>query len=420
MLGTVDKFCLLLILTLPLFGSLRALSSPIYSASGSLCVQLNTSYIKCQDGVSVPVTFSVAAPYPLYYGNFTLYSVDQRNVSNPMNISGGQCTVHAGSSSTCVMNLIPFSIFSGNATVNRSISLNLISSTYPQSRFSTTVVVTISHYTTAFERVIVATYAKVNASYLGMNTTYRFFCATYRICSTSVKKNLTKVANLTAISLMQINSSNFQEAFANISAANGTRTALNQSFSGYVTNANLILFIINQSKSVIANETSLYQQNSQKLGGCSFPNKTSYAFFINASIADLKNYSALNNLTSARLYLNSTKRFANNETLLINLCTARSIAAPLGFSLLGLQLGSLIVPTIVGVIVIAILAYLALRFLSRGTPEAEPGFGEQFDTGAGGAEGEGSERKGLVSSFFSDLKKAILPKGGKEKEQKQE
>ncbi|MGB9732302.1 MAG: hypothetical protein ACP5P2_01470 [Candidatus Micrarchaeia archaeon] len=309
-----------------IFGfSISSLISP-----GS-CQQVNSSYIICPDGVPIKISFAISAPYtPPYLGNFTVYPIQYWNVSEVMNAyETGKCVVGWSSTSVCILYLSPISPFLWNGVVKRSIPLQLVSNIYPQVVYNRSLNITIEHYITGDEATLLVYYNKTYARLASIKSSYSYFCDIYNICSPSLWYNISLASNALNAAIVQLNSSRLYASYLNITSANSTINSLYPSFQIFLNNSNNIVNNIIKARYLLANITSNYYMNKERLENCTFPNGTNYAAYLNNSINILSKYPSLNTLNSSLSYLSLIERLKENETRLINLCHRPSFSISL-------------------------------------------------------------------------------------------
>jgi len=317
----------LLVLSQPAYGFSV---SPLFSGAPLKCTQINASYISCPDGANITITFSVSAPYAPYYGNFTVYPTDFINESMPTNIYGKICSVASSSTVTCFIAIKPISIFYGNGTLSRNITLLLVSESYPQVRFLQSFKIEVVHYQTAFGSMLLSIYYSVNSTYTNMSRVYNYFCGTYSVCNATLANSLYSAGSSIKNTSSLIANSSLQSAYDNLTLANSTLQKSGIIYSSFISNANKISNNIIKARYIIGNATNIYTSNKKILSNCTLANGTSYADYINSSIKLLSSYSMLNTLQSSSAYLNASARMLSNETSLVRSCSYRTstIALP--------------------------------------------------------------------------------------------
>ncbi|MGC8587083.1 MAG: hypothetical protein ACP5K9_02215 [Candidatus Micrarchaeia archaeon] len=346
-----------LLLLLGMLQSVQGVSiSPLFSGITQKCVQLNESYISCPDGANITLTFSASAPYAPYYGNFTVYPTDFANESMPTNIYGRICSVPSSSTVTCFMTIKPISLFSGNGTASRKITLLLVSENYPQVRFEQYFNITIEHYQSPFGYTILSIYRGVNSTYVNMSSVYNYFCSTYEVCNSSLGSSLYYAGSEISKASASISNSSLQQAYAELMLANTTLTNSEAEYSSFVSMSNKISNNIIKAKYLIANATDIYLANAGKLSNCTFLNGTSYANYINSSIKSISSYSMLNTLQSSSAYLNASSKLLNNETSLVRVCYYKS--NPIALPKISIPSGTVLL--YVAIVIIAIFAIYAI------------------------------------------------------------
>ncbi len=308
---------------------------PIFSGVSHACTQVNASYIMCPDGASITIGFSISAPYAPYYGNFSAYTTDPLATSEPYSITGSICSVPSSTTVTCYINLKPVPMTSGNGIIDSPISLVLASQYYPQVRFNYTVNVTIVHNLTSAESSTLLNFNTVNITYSKMNMGYSYFCGEYKICNASLEGNLTSLNANVVAAANSISQTNLTVANAYLTNATYLIDTMSMPFSSYENVSNKIVNNIIHAKALLSTIRAAYAANEENLSRCVFSNKTTYAQYLNNSIAALSSYSMLNTLNGSSYYLGSLENLSKNETHLISACSVpRSVVIlPKGMSI---------------------------------------------------------------------------------------
>jgi hypothetical protein len=276
----------------------------------------------CPDAAPIKVTISLFAPYSgPYLGNFTAYPIQYWNVSEIMNAyQNGKCVVQWAGSAICNLYINPISPIMGNGVVHRSIPIRLVSDLYPQVSYNETINITIVHNITSDESFLLDYYGQIYSRFSSINSSYVYFCGIYNVCSSKIEENLTKASTYLSNAYSEINSSKLYAAYLNETYANQTINLMYPSFEDFVNTSSIIVNNIIKAKYLLANMTSQYYANRQKLENCTFYNGTKYATYINNSIHSLSSYPIINTINGSAAYLSMVENFKANESKLISLC----------------------------------------------------------------------------------------------------
>lgn len=295
--------------------------SPIFSGFHGNCTQLNSTFVSCDDAVPVPVSYSVSARYAQYYGNFSVYSTNTNNVSEPLGLNGKPCSVPSSSTVTCMITLSAIPITAGNGIIDKTFTILLVSNNYPQVSFMDSFNVIIAHNLTGFEASLLKSFNYSYSSFVSMRMKYLYFCSTYGICPQGLGANFTSINSMLGNASASINDSTLNEAYSNLTAANYSMLHLEKPFSEFLNSSNIIANNILKARTLLATMQSDYAANSTALSRCALPNGTSYSKAINGSIARLASAESIATVGSSYLYLNETMAAKVNESTLISACT---------------------------------------------------------------------------------------------------
>ena len=407
----MQNFYLLFIMVLAgyaaLAGSSNAFASnPLFSGSSYMCKQLNSSYIICPDGANITVSFSISAPYAPYYGNFSVYPLEYANESLPLDVFGSQCVVQSYTTKTCTIKLSPFSIFTGNGTSNRTISLLLVSSIYPQVRYQQNFSVTVMHYLTSPESMLLELFNSTYANFTRITNSYYYFCSGYQICNASLANGISTIDSALRNSSIAINASNLSLAYSQLAAASNATASISAQADGFINSSNIILDYIMRGRTSLANATSLFYANRPLLQNCS----ATYTAKLNSTLAGLSSYPNLNTLQGAANFANATKGVLANETAMLGKCKAKP-SLPAGTSL---KPGIYVTLTFAAIIIV-LAAYIYIKL--RGSIEAKSmgSESEQYEGVQAQQPGPGPEKPQTLESSFDKWFDSTIAKHGSSK-----
>ncbi len=381
-------------------------TEPIFAVTQQ-CVQLNSSFISCPDNAYIPISFSISANYAPYYGNFTVYVTDNSNYTEPLSIYNTPCILSGTTTVTCHITAMPIPISYGNGTAERSISLSLISSNYPQAVFRQYVNVTIRHYLTPQEGMILSAYNKTYAEYSKINTTYSFFCNAYMICNQSLEENITKAGTYLAAASGSIRGDgNLTAIYSSIERANETLNANMQAYLSFINSSSSTVNTNLDAIHTLLLATREFDSNVALLSNCSVGN-TTYAERISKEISVLEQYSMQNSEMQAHAYANKTLALEQEVNSSIASCRqAHMAAAQAGISIPQKPL------LYVSLAVVAVLVVYAL-FRIRESREVSSirSMGGEPETR------EGGEKGSIEESFDRWLEETLAKKNAKEKKE---
>ncbi|MEM3416311.1 MAG: hypothetical protein QW719_03170 [Candidatus Micrarchaeaceae archaeon] len=384
-------------------------SNPLFSGSLYACKQLNASYIICPDGANITVSFSISAPYAPYYGNFSVYPLQYANESLPLNIFGGQCVVQSQSTKTCTIKLAPFSVFTGNATNSRTVSLLLVSSIYPQVRYQQNFSVMVMHYLTSSEEMLLGFFNATYANFTRIANSYSYFCSSYQICNASLASDIAAIGSEISNASSAMNASNLGLAYSSIAAASNATSEISPIARAFINSSNAIVNYIMKGRASLANATSLFAENKQVLQNCS----PAYVAKFNATLAGLSAYTDLGTLAGAAYFANSTQSALANETAVLAKCRSKPLP----------QVGAILKPNIyITLAFVAIIIVLAayVYFRLRGSFEVRSMRSEQEEgTGAAPPAANLGRSQDLESSFDKWFESTIAKHGDSKKGKKQ-
>lgn len=331
-------------------------ASVILNPSGP-CAPFNATMLACRDGYPIKVSFSVSAPYPLFYGSFTVMPADTANVSEAVDSFGNQCSVPSGSTQTCSVNLKPIPLLQGNGTIKETIKLGLRSTSYPQIVFNDSFNVSIYHYLDQNESAFIRAYNRTFFMYEHENESYGYFCDVYGICNSEVGYGIAISGRYLAFAYQDANQSFFENAYYNMSVANSTLADGYGQYSAFVNQSNGILENWILARYQLASDANKFNANSAGLEKCGEA----------ANISDgINNTGASGVQTTLNSSINYKKKVANltsyENSEIVRCASASGASSPTGL-VSGIE-GNRIYLVLVAVVII-VLVYAVLRFRSH-------------------------------------------------------
>jgi hypothetical protein len=338
-------------------------SLTVYPLSNSeTCSQVNSTFIACYDGYSIPVSFSVTAPNSPSFGPFRVSQVDYANVSQPLDSFGNQCAVQSGATISCFISIKALPLSVGNGTVEKSIQLRLTSQPYPQLAFNRSINITIYHYLSHNESVLFSIYNSTSSAYLKDNATYGYFCRGYGICSANVGYGISVTGSYLELASENINYGSMQAATYNASVANRSINGLGSQYAFFVNNSNRIVNNVIEARSLLSAASNHYVNDEPFLNVCTVGNST-YGKNIQLEIQNAEGYPMETNLTGSVKYLQLATNISDYTNNAIAQCkTSGQSSGKTGVP--GSISKNTIYIIIIAIILILILIYVVLRYRS--------------------------------------------------------
>lgn len=339
----------------------------VYGAG--MCTQYNATYIKCADGSIIPIGFSVYDSYQPAYGNFTALQADPQNISKPIDIFGNACTVESQSTTTCFVIVKPIPISSGNGTITKEIALKLVSASYPQRVFNYTIKITIRHYLTKNAVQTLALFNSTKSEYNTINIKYWYTCYSYSICDYKVSNTLSEAYKYISSASFQINSSNLDSAYYNLTIANTTLKQSSKEFGVFVNISNQILNNVVAADHLVKNASIYYFGNKALYTNCKYQANPYYDEYLSKTASSGMNYPVPNTLNSSIAYLNFSKHLVSYAQGIKASCTHVTSYSANPNKLLSLPSSTSVFyqsgPYLaLGIIIVAIAAYARTRLIS--------------------------------------------------------
>ena len=345
-----------LLIALALLLPLQHAASAILNPSGP-CAPFNTTLLACRDGYPITVSFSVSAPYPLFYGSFTVMPADTTNVSEAVDSFGNQCSLQSGSTQTCSVNLKPIPLLQGNGTIKKTVLLRLRSTSYPQIVFNDSFNISIYHYLDQNESIFIRAYNQTFLRYEAENESYSYFCGVYGICNSQVGYGIALSGSYLAFSYQDASQNLLSNAYYNVSVANSTLSGEYGQYSAFVNQSNKILQNWVSARYQLANDTNKFNANEAALAKCGIA--TNIADGINNTAAS----SMPTTLNGSANYKGKVANFTDYEDGEISRCLSGSgVSSATGFisSIEGNSIYLILI-----VVIIIVLVYAVLRFRSH-------------------------------------------------------
>ncbi len=313
--------------------------SPALGTGGTNCEQYNASTFICPDGANMTINFVVSTPPNPYFGNFSVYASQGTNdFISVKGMNGEACVAAYGSATTCYVQLQPAQVMNGNGTMEKHISLSLVSQLYPQVHYSEAINVTVLHYLTQQQSAVSSLYNNVYREYSNMSDTYSFYCNQNRICSQSATDLLNGINQTLYNATYDIFNSKLGNAYTELSKANYTINSKYKNYSDFVAYARGVYGSVEYAHSLISNVTKSVAANNDSLSRCSFSNGTGYDSYIRGYANALKSFNPESwNNKSASNYVASAYSFSNNASNLFRIC---SIKSAIGFEVKAPQQGN--------------------------------------------------------------------------------
>lgn len=339
----------------------------VYPLSPSnTCSQVNSTFIACYDGYSIPVSFSITAPYSASFSPFLVSQADAYNVSLPLDAFGNQCSISSGSTISCFVTLSPIPLSAGNGTIRKDIGLRLVSQPYPQLVFNRSINITIYHFLSRNESILESNYNFVSSRYKEDNATYVYFCQGYGICSTNVAYGMEVTGDYLALARENINHSSMEQAIYNVSVANRSLTGVGSQFAFFVNNSNEIFNNVIKARYILANLSNSYLPYRPALDNCT-TGSTTYGKNIASQISGAEAYPMQTTLNSSERYLQLAQSISAYTDNAIAHCVSAKQSAPTTTK----SAGGANKDTIYIILIIIVLIIIAIFGILRIRAEAE-------------------------------------------------
>jgi hypothetical protein len=343
--------------------------APIYVGNGAPgCTQTNTTYISCQDGSTITAGIIVSAPSTQLFDNYTVWESGNNNITALSGISGGECVVGYGKSTTCFITIPAFSVFSGNGISQKSITLRLVPSGYPQAAQSENISITINHYLNATVQAALESYESAYSGYILRGNEYAYVCGSYGVCNTTVQQSNEFVNHTLAEARSQLIGNNTAGATLNISFASTELKDSNATFYAFADNANSTVRAVVNGSEDIGIASSEFRNSTKVLSGCLSSNKTSAADYLAPRINESKEMQKPVTLSGAQQYSAYGSGLLKNTTGIIASCSkTNTFAASSGFvlSLPDISLGGSTEYIIIAIVIIIALLYIRSALATR-------------------------------------------------------
>ncbi len=363
----------LIALALMLFGIAFAsvYVMPVYVGSGTgACTQTNATYVSCADGSNVTVGVSITAPEAPLLGSFTVWEVGNRSLIPISDMYGRECVVESGNSTTCIIGIPAFSVFSGNGTGIENIRLKFIPANYPQTAYYENTSITVRHYLNGTGRQALQAYQGAYSQFSLRENAYGNACGGYSVCNSTVQQSIAFVNRTLLYARTNMLNMDFGNALLNISFADTELKDSNATFYAFAAYSDTVVQNVISGSANITDAAALYANNTAVLESCVSSNssKTPADYYVSGEIDAAKGLPYPDTLPAAQKYSAYASGLFRNTSSIIESCkTGKTFSVVPGFSinLPGINLGSDTEYIIIAVIIIGIVLYVRSALATR-------------------------------------------------------